>query len=139
MFVMIIAYVHRSFSSSLFLLVLKFFSYNVCLNLCRTKVLKSSFYIFIALLFYQKNILLSSRNYNSKFLYLLEIYLHKLKLISCSFSHSLKNTYLQKSVHIWYLYFTKISENFVLKPTLKFLSEPDLHSINYDLVNLFVN
>ena len=84
--------------------------------------------------FFQKSILLSSRNYNSKFLYTLEIYLHKSKLISSSLSHSLENTYLKKSLHIWCLYFTKISGNFVLKPlenlensgnfTLKSLSEP---------------
>ena len=40
--------------------------------------------------FVQKSILLSSGNYNFQFLSILEIYLHKLKLTSCSNNHSQK-------------------------------------------------
>ena len=88
----------------------------------------------LVFVFFQESILFSSQNYNSKFLHILEVYLHELKLISHNPSHSLKSMYLQKCVQIWCLYFTKISGNFVLKTlenlensgnfTLKFLSEP---------------
>ena len=87
--------------------VLKTFSYTVCLSLCPECIAIIFFFFFVSgcknpvpeylltcitnyFTFVQKSILLSCRNYNFKFLSTLEIYFHKLKLTSCSLSHSQK-------------------------------------------------
>ena len=93
--------------------ILKTISYTVCLNICHVVQRCIGTFLFLIFFFFlsmtviiqfqnifnciinyfafvQKSIILSSGNYNFRFLSILEIYLHKLKLTSCSNNHSQK-------------------------------------------------
>ena len=91
--------------------ILNNISYTVCLNICHVVQRCTGTFLFLIFFlsmtviiqfqnifnciinyfaFVQKSIVLSSGNYNFKLLSILEIYLHKLKLTSCSNNHSQK-------------------------------------------------